>query len=165
MIGGEALDQRGRVFPFAVHEHMRVRHEHIFEHDQRLLAGELRVAGIHRAAIDHAGVVGLAADDVCEAGRVDTDRANHRPVAVLLGHAHGRHENEPVRIDRAGLVHLGAGDVDAFLVALRDMKEEIDVGFCWCGALERSPFGSVIAPPITTFAACARFKKARKRLW
>ena len=118
MIGGEALDQRRRVFPLAVHEHVLVRHEHVVEDDQRFLAGELRIAGVDRAAVHDAGVVGLAADDVGEARRIDAHRADHRPVAVGLGHAHGRHDDQPVRIDGAGLVHLGAGDVDALVVAL-----------------------------------------------
>ena len=127
MIGREALDQRCRICPLAVHEDVLVRHEHVLEHDQRFLAGELRIAGIHRAAVDDARVVGLPADDVGETGRIDAHRADHRPVAIGLGHAHGRHEDQPVRIDRAGLVHLGAGDVNAFVVALDHMQEQIGI--------------------------------------
>ena len=52
MIGREALDQRCRVFPFAVEEHVLVRHEHVVEHDQRFLAGELRIAGIEGPRIE-----------------------------------------------------------------------------------------------------------------
>ena len=127
MIGGEALDQRRRISPFAVHEDVLMRHEHVFKDDQRFLAGELRIAGIHRAAVDDAGVVGLAADDVSQPRRIDAHRADHRPVAVGFGHAHGRHEDQPMRIDRAGLVHLGARDVDAFVVAPHHMQEQIGI--------------------------------------
>ena len=97
------------------------------ENDQQFLAGELRIAGIERAAVDDAGVVGLAADDIGQARRIDAHRADHRPVAVGLGHAHGRHENQPMRIDRAGLVHLRAGDIDAFVVAPRHVQEQVDI--------------------------------------
>jgi len=105
-----------------------MRHEHILKDDKRFLAGELRVAGIHRPAVDNAGVIGLAADDVSEARRVDAHRADHRPVTVGLAEPHGRHEDQPMRIDRAGLMHLGAGDVDAFIVAPHHMQEKIEIG-------------------------------------
>ncbi len=84
MIGGEALDQCRGVLPLAVHEDVLVRHEHVVEYDQRFLPGELRIAGIERAAVDHAGVVGLPAHDISEPGRVDAHRADHRPVACRL---------------------------------------------------------------------------------
>ena len=107
---------------------MLVRHEHFLEHDQRFLAGELGIAGIHRAAVDHARVVGLAADDVGQPRRIDAHGADHRPVAIGLGHAHGRHEDQPMRIDRAGLMHLGAGHVDAVLVAAHHVQEQVGIG-------------------------------------
>ena len=35
---------------------------------------------------------------------------------------------------------------------------------CWCGGLERSPLGSVIAPPITTLAALRALEKSEEAL-
>jgi len=57
---------------------------------------QLRIAGIHLSAVDDSGVIGLAADDVGEARRIDPHGADHRPVAIGLGHAHGGHEDQPM---------------------------------------------------------------------
>jgi len=46
------------------------------------------------------------------------------------------------------LVRFRALEPNAFVVLLRDMNEEIWIGLL-CGALLRSPFTSVIAPPTT----------------
>ena len=73
--------------------------------------------------IHGAGVVGLPSDDVGESRRIDTHGADYGPVLVGFGHAHGRHEDQPVRVHRAGLVHLGAGDIDALVVAAHDVEE------------------------------------------
>ena len=127
MIGGEPFDQRRGIGPFAIHEHVLVRHEHLVEHDERLLAGELGIAGVHLPAVDDPGVVGLATDDVGEARRIDPHGADNGPVAIRLGHAHGGHEDQPMRIDRAGLLHLGAGDVDTVAVAPDHVQEKIRI--------------------------------------
>src|SRR3974377_1427571 len=95
-------DARGGAGPVAVHDHVLVRHEHFLEHDQRLLPGELGIAGIHLPAVDDPGVVGLAADDVDEARRIDPHGADHRPVALRFGPAHGGNADKPMQIDRAG---------------------------------------------------------------
>jgi hypothetical protein len=96
MIGGETLDQRRRVSPLAVHEDVLVRYEDLVEDDERFLAGELSVAGVHGTTVDDTRVVGLPPDDVGQARSIDAHGADHRPIAVGFGEPHGRHEDEPV---------------------------------------------------------------------
>ena len=123
VIGREALDQTRGIAPLAIHEHVLVGHKHLVEHDQRFLTGVAGVARIQVAAIDRACVVSLPTDHVGEPRRVNANSANDGPIAIGLGHAHSRHEDQPMRIDRAGLVHLGAGNVDAVIVAADDAQE------------------------------------------
>ena len=117
----------GGVLVLAVHEHALPGNEDVVEDDHRLLAGELAVAGVD-VAVHGAGVAGLAAVDVGDAGRVDRQGADDGVVLVRRPEAHRRHHDQPVRIDAAGLVRLGAADVEALVVAARDVHEEIRVG-------------------------------------
>ncbi len=54
--------------------------------------------------------------------------ADDRVVAVALRQAHGRHDDDPVRVDAAGLVGLGAADHDPVVAPLDDAEVEVGVG-------------------------------------
>ena len=58
---------------------------------------------------------------------VDRDPGAHRVVAIFGAEAHRRHHQEPVRVDAAGLVQLGAADHDAVGVALDDAHEQVRI--------------------------------------
>ncbi len=62
--------------------------EHVVEDDHRLLAGEVRVAGVDVAAVHGARVAGLPAVDVGDARRVDGQRADDGVVLVRRPQAH-----------------------------------------------------------------------------
>ena len=64
MIPGEALDQHAGEFVLAAHEDLVPWHEHVVEHHQGLMTAELLVADVDVAALELAGVAGLAAVNV-----------------------------------------------------------------------------------------------------
>ena len=128
VIGGEALDEHGGELHLAVHEDVLPGHEDVVEDDHRLLAAELPVARVDLAALHAARVAGLAAVDVGDARGVDRHGADDRVVLVGLAEAHGRHHEQPVRVDAAGLVGLGAPEVDALRRAPADAHEQVGVG-------------------------------------
>ena len=75
-----------------------------------------------------AGVAGLPAVDVGDALGVHGDRTDDGVVLVGGLQPHRRHHDQPVRIQAAGLVRLGATDIDAFGSTTHDMKEEVRIG-------------------------------------
>ena len=66
VVAGEALHQHRGELDFAVHEDVLAGHEHVVDDDHRLLAGELRVAGVEVPPSSAARVAGLPPVDVGE---------------------------------------------------------------------------------------------------
>jgi hypothetical protein len=97
------------------------------DQDQRLLAAVARVALVDAAALERARVARLAPDHVGEAGVVDRDRAHDRVVAVARAEAHGRHDDQPVRVEAAGLMRLGPADDHAAGAPLDHPAEQVGV--------------------------------------
>jgi hypothetical protein len=103
-------------------------HEHVVEDDHRLLATEFPVARIDVAAFHAARIAGLAAVDVGDARCIDRHGTHDRVVLVSRTESHGRHDQQPVRIDAAGLMRLGAADIHALVGTPAHMHEHVGIG-------------------------------------
>mmetsp|Transcript_430 Transcript_430/g.1661 ORF Transcript_430/g.1661 Transcript_430/m.1661 type:complete len:510 (-) Transcript_430:387-1916(-) len=130
VVGREALDEVGREVGLAVHEDAVRRHEDVVEEDRHFLAAVLVVADVHRARgrFGRPRVARLSAEDVREPGRVDGDRAGHGVLGFVPREPLARHDDEIMRVERAGLVRLGAADDDAVGPPVDDANEEVGVG-------------------------------------
>ena len=92
------------------------------------MAAELRVAHVDGAAFQLAGVAGLPAVDVEDALGVGGGHEGHRVVGVLGRHGDGGHDQDPVGVDGAGLVRLGAAHHDAVGAPLHHAQVQVRVG-------------------------------------
>ena len=128
MIAGKPFHQRAAEFHFAAHEHVFPGDEQIVEHHQGFMAAELLVADVDVAAFEFAGITGLAAVDVEDAFGVGRGHKRHGIVHILFRHADGRHDQDPVGIERAGLMTFCAADHDAVRSFLDHMHEQVRVG-------------------------------------
>ncbi len=127
VVAGEALDEVGCESGFAIHEEQVIGDEDVVEQDHGFLPGELLVAGVGGVGFESAGVAGLATVDVGEAGVIDGDGGDDGVVAVSFAEAHGGHDQEPVGVEAAGLVHLGSADHNTVGMAFDDVDEEVGI--------------------------------------
>src|ERR1019366_6335626 len=86
-------------------------------------AARIDVGGF--AAAELALVAGLAAVNIGDAFRVRRQRANDGVILLVWLKRHGRHDQDHVRIDRSGLVRLGAADNDAVWAPLDDAQVHV----------------------------------------
>ena len=92
------------------------------------MAAELLVADINLAALELAGIAGLAAIDVEDAFGVGRGHERNGVVRIVLAHADGRHDQDPVGIERAGLMTFCAAHHDAVRSFLDHVHEQVRVG-------------------------------------
>jgi len=128
VVRGELLDQFAREREFATHENPLPRHKDIFENDKGLVPSEEEIALVERPFLTLPGVAGLPSDDVEDPFRIARKCERDRIFPVILPHGQGRHDQDLMRIDSAGLVGLGAPHHNPVLSPLHNVKEGIRVG-------------------------------------
>jgi len=129
MQGGEPFDKQSGHIVFAAQEDTLPGNKDIVKDNHGLAAhhAEAGIAGV-RAFLHFALLVGLTAENQRHARRVEGQRAGHRIVPVGLFHRLRRHDQDFMRIDAAGHVHLRAADHDAVGPPFDDVRKQIRIG-------------------------------------
>ena len=96
MVSGETLDKGAAELILTGHKNIFPRDEHVVENHQGFMSPVLAVADIYRAALQFAGIAGLAAVNVEDALRIGRSDEGDSVIGILLGHGHGRHDQNPV---------------------------------------------------------------------
>ena len=135
MVGGKQLDQFARVGVLPAHKNPLPGHEHILEDDHRLVPAKPVIADIDLTPLQLAGVAGLPAEYVQDPLCIRWHCARHAVDPVCLLQAAGGHHQDFMRIDRPGLVNLGAPDGDTVLVFRHHPHEQVGVGLFRRGEL------------------------------
>ncbi len=111
---------------FAVEEDHVVRDEYTVENNQNLVTAVNLVADVDVVIfLGLARVAGLAAQNQRNAFRVGRAREGNRVVLVALTHGDGRHNQNIMAVQVAGLVRLRAGNVNAVRGALDNVQEQV----------------------------------------
>src|SRR5690606_35195374 len=97
----------------------------IVEHHQHLLAAVLGVALVDVATLHGPGVAGLTAVDVGNAVGVAGHHPHHRVILVAGGHIHGGHHTDPVGVEAAGHMGLGALHIQTLVGAPGDVHKQV----------------------------------------
>mmetsp|Transcript_97447 Transcript_97447/g.275647 ORF Transcript_97447/g.275647 Transcript_97447/m.275647 type:complete len:518 (-) Transcript_97447:150-1703(-) len=128
VIGSETLHEHPCEVNLSVHEHHAGWNHHVLEEDRGLLPAELCVSLVDLATLHGSEVAALPAVHVGQARRVNGDRASNGVVPVGLVHLATRHNNHPMRIDCAGLVHLRSTQHDTTVrQPLSDPHEKVRI--------------------------------------
>ena len=127
MIAGETFHQHAGEIDLAQHVHVLVGNEGVFKNDNDFLAAVIRVAHVHLAGFQLAGVAGLTAIDVKDAGVIGGDGEGHGIVPVFRAHGLRGHDEDLMGVEGAGLVHLGAAHHDAVLAAFHHAQEHVGI--------------------------------------
>ena len=127
VIAGETFHQHAGEVDLAQHVHVLVGNEGVFKNDDDFLAAVIRVAHVHLAGFQLAGVAGLTAIDVKDAGVIGGDGEGHGIVPVFRAHGLRGHDEDLMGVKGAGLVHLGAAHHDAVLAAFHHAQEHVGI--------------------------------------
>ena len=128
MVAGEPFHHHAGEIIFSVQEDVFVGDEYMVQHHQGFLATEFGVAQVDAGTGFHfPGITGLAAVHHVQALGVRGAGKAHGPVPVGFLHGDGGHEDVPVGVDGAGLVHLGPADNDAVRAPFHHMDEHIRI--------------------------------------
>ena len=127
MVAGKALYQHSGERILAAHKDVFPRYEHILQ-DGETLAANHAIAGVAliNLAFQFPVVIGLTAEDMDDAGGIQ--RAADGVVFIFLAVAGGGHDEHFVGVNHAGHVGLGAPDVNALVVLLHYVDEQVGVG-------------------------------------
>ena len=128
VVAGEALHQHTGELRLPVEEDALVGDKHVVEHGEGLHAAELAVAHVQLAALPLAGVAALPPDNHEQPLGVQRHCEGDGVVLIVGAHGLGRHDDDLVAVDDAGLVGLGAAHHHAVLPALHHPQEQVGVG-------------------------------------
>ena len=128
VIACETLYNHAGKLNFAVEEDAVVRNEYAVEDNENFVAAVYLVANVDVVVLFNlAGVAGLTAVDQGDALGIGRYSEGDRVVLVALAHGDGRHYQNLVRVYKAGLVSLSAGNVYAVSGALYNVQEQIRI--------------------------------------
>ena len=129
VIACKALYHHAGKLGLAVEEDHVVRNEHAVEDYQNLVAAVNLVADIDVVIfLGLAGIAGLTAEDQGDAVGIGRARKGNGVVLVALTHGDGRHNQNIMAVQVAGLMRLCTGDVNAVRGALNNVQEQVRVG-------------------------------------
>mmetsp|Transcript_99306 Transcript_99306/g.286559 ORF Transcript_99306/g.286559 Transcript_99306/m.286559 type:complete len:385 (-) Transcript_99306:481-1635(-) len=112
VVGGETLHEALAELGLAIHENVLRLHLDVLEDDDGLLSAELGVPLINLAALHGPQVAALPAIDVREALGVHRNGARDGEGLLRGLQALPRHDEHPMRVQRACLVHLASAEND-----------------------------------------------------
>ena len=128
MIACETLYDHAGKLNFAVEEDAVVRNEYAVEDNENFVAAVYLVTNVDVVVLFNlAGVAGLTAVDQGDALGIGRYSEGDCVVLVALAHGDGRHYQNLVRVYKAGLVSLSAGNVYAVSGALYNVQEQIRI--------------------------------------
>ena len=128
VIACKALYHHAGKLGFAVEEDHIVRNEYTVENNQNLVTAVNLVADVDVVMfLGLAGIAGLTAEDQGDAVGIGRARKGNGVVLVALTHGNGRHNQNIMAVQVAGLVCLRAGNINAVRGALDNVQEQIRI--------------------------------------
>ena len=128
MISGKTLHQHPAELVFATHKHVLPRNKDVIENHQCLVTAKSAVSYIDAASFKFAGITGLTPIDVKYPFCVGRRRKRNRIVRIIPSHADCRHDQNPMRVQRPGLMCFRAMDHDPVRPLFHDTNEHVRVG-------------------------------------
>ena len=127
VIGREARNHGLCEFVLTVHEHVLPGDKYIVEHHQGFLAAKPGIALVDVAGLQSPGIATLTPVNVGEALCIPGYHADNGVVAISRSHVHGGHDANPVAVEATGHVRFGPGNIEAALVARRNVQKQVRV--------------------------------------
>ena len=128
MIACKALYHHACELGLAVEENHVIRDKYTVENNQNLVTAVNLVADINVVVfLGLASVAGLTAQNQGDAFRIGRACEGNRVIFVAFTHGNGRHDENVVAVQIAGLVRLRAGNVNAVSGALDNVQEQVGI--------------------------------------
>jgi hypothetical protein len=93
-------------------------------------SAEFRISYVDRSALQLSRIAGLSSHDHEDSLRVYRNREGNRIILIVLSHGDGRHDNNLMRVDDAGLMCLGSAYNDTVISSLYNAEVQIRIRLC-----------------------------------